>query len=168
MDFHHESPDTRWDRVFCIGGAAAAAAVLGWLIWRVKASPDHVHTLEFIALALLAGLALYFAWLIYALSTVRYVVQDNRLLLQQAWSRLEVPLTAGTHLYRWRYRWTWDGGAQRDLGVEILHLFPPFWMWRENEIWVLHAAGKAVAFRPSPRLLADLKARVRHAGALAG
>jgi|GEM_PF-3407047 len=168
MEPYSEVPDTRWDRVFCIAGAAASLAGMGWLAWRVMGDLEQVRTVEFIVMALLVGLFCYFMWLVLALSTVRYTLQGDRLVLQQAWSRLEVPLSPDVHLYRWRQRWSWDGGAQRDLNVESLRLFPPFWLWREEEMWVLQVHGVATAIRPGPRLLSEIKARVRQAGGLAG
>ncbi|MDF2627349.1 MAG: hypothetical protein K0R39_1180 [Symbiobacteriaceae bacterium] len=170
MQTYQEAPDIRWDRVFAIIVIVGSLGGIGWLVWRVAASRSQgaSHPVEFMALALLMGLLFYFAWLVLALSTVRYVLHDDRLVLRQVRQRAEVPLTGETHLYRWRQRWTWEGAVQRDLKVDALHLFPPFWLWREAEIWVLHCGGHAYAFRPSPQLLRQIKARVRHTGAQAG
>ncbi|HWI61236.1 MAG TPA: hypothetical protein VNT75_05350 [Symbiobacteriaceae bacterium] len=168
MEMYQETPDIRWDRVFCMIGMGGAAVAMGWLAWRVISEPNQSHALEFVAAALLLGLFLYFGWLIWALSTVRYTLTPGRLLLRQAWSRVEMPLSPETHLYRWRHRWSWDGGVQRDLSVETVRLFPPFWLWQEDEIWVLASGQQAVAFRPSGHLLAQVKAQVRNTTGMAG
>lgn len=168
MEIYQEAPETRWDRVFAIIVMVGSLAGIGWLIWRVAHTPGRSHPVEFMASGLLLGLLLYFAWLVQALSTVTYALHGDLLLLRQGTARAEVPLTREAHLYRWRQRWSWDGAVQRDLQVESLRLFPPFWLWRESEIWVLHAKGRAYAFRPSHRLLGEIKARVRHSGAQAG
>ncbi|HYF80481.1 MAG TPA: hypothetical protein VD973_25510 [Symbiobacteriaceae bacterium] len=168
MEMYQEAPETRWDRVFAIIVMAGSLAGIGWLIWRVTQAPGRSHPVEFMAAGLLIGLLLYFVWLVQALNTVKYTLHGDVLLLSQGRMRAEVPLTRETHLYRWRQRWSWEGAVQRDLNVDAFRLFPPFWLWRESEIWVLHTGGRAYAFRPSPRLLGEIKARVRHTGAQAG
>lgn len=168
MENYQEAPDTRWDRVFCIGGMAASWAGAGWLAWRILGELEKKHTVEFVSICLLLGLGLYLGFLIWPLSTVRYTLKGDRLILRQALSRREIPLTPETHLHRWRWRWSWDGGAQRDLRVESIQLFPPFWLGRSDEMWVLLCDGKATAIRPTPRLLGEIKARVRQTGAMAG
>lgn len=166
---YQEAPEIRWDRVCCVGVMAGALGLLGWMTWRIAGDMDAPsHALEFVAAALALGLLLYFAWLTWALTTVRYILHGDRLVLRQALSLAEIPLTPETHLYRWRHRWVWDGALQRDLNVAAVRLFPPFWVWREEAIWVLAGRDQAVAFRPSPRLLAELKSRVRHTTTLAG
>lgn len=168
MEMYQEAPETRWDRVFAIIVMLGSLAGIGWLVWRVTQTTERSHPVEFMAAGLLLGLLAYFGWLVHALSTVRYILHDDILLLVQGKAKAEVPLTRETHLYRWRQRWSWEGAVQRDLNVDAIRLCPPFWLWRESEIWVLHSGGRAFAFRPSPRLLGEIKARVRHPGAQAG
>jgi len=166
MEMYQEAPETRWDRVFAIIVMAGSLAGIGWLIWRVTQAPGRSHPVEFMAAGLLIGLLLYLVWQGQALKTQQRTPPAR--VTPQGRMRAEVPLTRETHLYRWRQRWSWEGAVQRDLNVDAFRLFPPFWLWRESEIWVLHTGGRAYAFRPSPRLLGEIKARVRHTGVQAG
>lgn len=165
MHGHQEVPDTRLDRYLIV--AAWIAIFLGGdrLVLRIFSDLERLHTGEFIGLALLSALALYLIALFLSLATVRYAVTDDgSLVLRQGLRRAVIDLTSGIHLHRWRSRWAWSGGATRDLGVEEIDRFPPVWLLRQGGVWVVTGQtpggrDRAIALRPSPRLLALLKER---------
>lgn len=163
-----EAPNTWAERSFCMAAAAGALAGMVWLSIRIAGALDRNHTPEFVAMALLIGLLLYLGWVLLALWTVRYSLAGGKLLLEQGPVKTEIPLGRQAHLHRWRSRWMWEGGAQKDLGVSAVAFFPPLWLLRGKEIWVLQHGEKAVAFRPSAKLLAAIKQRVREPGARTG
>lgn len=166
MHGHREAPDTRLERYLII--ALLIAIFLGGdrLVLLIFADLERVHTAEFVGLALLAGLALYLLSLLLSLVTVRYTVTDDRqLVVRQGLRRVVIELSGDVHLHRWRSRWGWSGGATRDLGVEEIDLFPPLWLFRGGRAWVVigntpKGRRRAVALRPSPRLLTLLKEHV--------
>jgi hypothetical protein len=163
-----ETPATHIERGVCIGVIIIATAGMVWLGVRTAGDLDRNHTPEFLGLALLAGLLLYLGWLLWALWTVHYELDGDRLRLRQGPFHAEVALDQGTHLHRWRGRWMWEGGAQRDLSVTAIALFPPFWLGRSSDTWVVQRSDKAIAIRPSAELLSEIKSRVRQAGSVAG
>ncbi|HLN63196.1 MAG TPA: hypothetical protein VK464_16795 [Symbiobacteriaceae bacterium] len=173
MHDHCERPNTRLERYITIGVLPLAAGAAGWLVRAIAGTPSQPHPREFLGIALLAGLLLYTAWLLWALSTVRYRLEDDQLVLTQAWSRVALPLDRVEHLYRWRRRWSWAGHAQRDLQVDEVDLFPTLWVGRSEATWVVlgddwKGKRRAVAMRPSAALLAFLRERVRHETERAG
>lgn len=172
METYTETPRTGPVRVLCVltvGGAVAAGL---WLWQRISADLVSPHPAEFVGLSLLAGTILYVFWLLLVLSTVQYRLESGHLVLRQGLSRAVIPLDTSAHLHRWRWRWAWSGSAERDLGVEDIALFPPFWVGSNAGTYVLSwkdAKGRprAAALRPSPELLARLKAKLRQFEGLA-
>lgn len=166
MHGHREAPDTRLERYLII--ALLIAILLGGdrLVLLIYSDLERVHTVEFIGLALLAGLGLYLVGLFLSLATVRYTLTDDgQLVVRQGLRRVVIELSGEVYLHRWRSRWRWSGGAVRDLAVEEIDLFPPLWLFREGGAWVVigktpKGSRRAVALRPSPRLLALLKEHV--------
>lgn len=162
MHGHQERPNTRLER-YLIGVLWIAILLVGdQLVLRIYSELDRTHTVEFVSLALLAALALYLAVLFISLATVRYRIADGRLWLRQGLRRVEFDLTGEFHLHRWRSRWAWSGGVVRELGVEAIDHYPPLWLFRPGGVWVVvgttpAGARRAVALRPSPRLLALLR-----------
>lgn len=166
MDAYVETPYTYPVRLLCMAGVAGAAGGSLWLWERIQGDLEHPHPVEFMILAALAWLALYLLWQLLVLSTVRYRLEHDRLILRQGVSRLVIPLDGRVRLHRWRWGWAWSGGSQRDLGVEELALFPPLWIDRTSSTWVVAFPGanggpRAVAFQPTPELLSRLKAKLR-------
>lgn len=162
---HQEAPDTRLERYLLIALSIGALLAGDRLVARIWADLDRPHTPEFIGLALLLALALYCGNLCLSLATVRYAIDGDQLVLRQGLRRVVIDLASPLHLHRWRSRWAWSGGAVRDLGVEEIDLFPPLSLFRHATLWVVagrtpQGAYRAVALRPSPRLLALLKERV--------
>lgn len=162
---NRESPDSRLERcliiVLWIGILLTGDRLVAW-IWS---DLDRRHTGEFMALALLLGLALYLGVAFINLVTLRYTYGEGRLEARQGFRRVTIDMGGPLHLHRWRYRWAWSGGATRDLGVEEIDLVPPLGFLRWSSVWVLvghtpQGAHRAVALRPSPRLLALLKEEV--------
>ncbi len=174
MDGHRETPDTRLEQYLLIAIGLGILFAGDLLVLRIKADPAHTHPAEFLLLALLAALLLYLAWLFLGMQTVRYHLDGGHLHLHQLLRRpLVLRLDAPLGLHRWRYRWGWSGGAEKDLGVEEIDHFPPLWAFGSSKVWVLvgQTAGgdrHAVALRPSPRLLALLKETVAERRAMHG
>lgn len=166
IDGQQESPETRLERYLIVASWIGILLVGDQLVLRIWSNLDTPHTGEFVGLALLLALALYLVVLFWQLSTVRYTFEGGRLEARQGLRRVTIDLTAGPfHLHRWRARWAWSGGAERDLGVEAIDHFPPMATFRQSGLWVLsgqtpQGAHRAVALRPSPRLLALLKEQV--------
>lgn len=170
MQDFREFPGTRIHGSVAIGLGVAALTGMGWVGWRVDWNADGSHTYAFIGLAALLGLAFYCAWLAWALYTVQYELTEGRLTLRQSWSHREVDLADGVRLHRWRSRWAWSGGVQKDLGVAEVELFPPAWPGRQAWVLVFPAGAggsRAVAFCPSPELLARIKEWMRDTHGLA-
>lgn len=174
MHDHMEAPNTRLERYITMLLLPLAGAAGAWLVRTVlAAAPGQPHPREFLALGLLLGLVFYLAWLLWALSTVRYALQEDRLVVSQGWRRVSIPLEGILHLYRWRRRWSWAGHAQRDLRVDEVDLFPTLWLGRSEATWVVHGHDldgrlRAVAMRPSAALLAYLRELSRHDSERAG
>ncbi|MFZ5827946.1 MAG: hypothetical protein ACOY94_26880 [Bacillota bacterium] len=166
MHGHREAPDTRLERYLLIALLIAILLGADRLVLLIYSDLERVHTAEFIGLALLAALALYLLLLLLSLATVRYTLTDDgQLVLRQGLRRVVIELSGEVHLHRWRSRWGWSGGATRDLGVDEIDLFPPLWLFRGAGAWVVigrtpKGARRAVALRPSPRLLSLLKEHV--------
>jgi len=174
MNHSTETPNTLAERLICVAALAGALAIAAWLTPPLLTDLDGQHTVRFVALALLLGLSAYLLWLLLALSTVRYTLTSDWLLLRQGlFGRAEIPLGPETHLHRWRWRWGWSGNAERDLGVEDIALFPAGPLLRGRATWVAlyrrpDGQSRAAAFRPSPALLEAVRARVRESGPAAG
>lgn len=174
MNQHTEAPNTLAERLLCAAAMAGALATAAWLVPPLLTDLDGNHTVRFVALAMLLGLSLYLLWLLLALSTVRYTLTPDRLLLRQGLlGRAEIPLGPETHIHRWRRRWGWSGNAERDLGVEEIALFPAGPVLRGQSTWVAlyrrpDGQLRAAAFRPSATLLEGVRARVKESESAAG
>ncbi|HYG56993.1 MAG TPA: hypothetical protein VD902_02850 [Symbiobacteriaceae bacterium] len=174
MNHHTEAPRTGLERLLCVAGIAAALGTGAWLTGPLFTDLDGRHTVRFVALSFLLALTLYLIWVLAALLTVRYTLDGDVLVLRQGlWGRAEIPLGPDTHLYRWRRRWAWSGGADSDLGVEAIALFPPGPVLNGQAVWVARFRGpkgknRAVGFRPSAVLLAEIRTRMAEHDALAG
>ena len=166
-----ESPGTRIERLICVIGIILSGGGIVWPVLRMRADFRQQHAGEFILLAGAIGLALYLGYLLWVLTTVQYTLTDAGLQLRQAWHTRQIHLGSEVHLHRWRARWAWSGIAQKELGVAEIELYPPLWL--SHSAWVLLCRGEegsllAVAFCPSPALLAEVKALVRESKGLAG
>ncbi|MFZ5814709.1 MAG: hypothetical protein ACOY93_05350 [Bacillota bacterium] len=162
MHRHQEVPDTRLERYLIILLLIGMLLVGDRLVARILSDLDRPHTVEFLALAFLAVLALYLLILFLHLLTARYTLTEGQLICRHGWTRVALDLHGGLHLHRWRSRWAWSGGASRDLGVEELNIIPALGLLRQGSLWVVvgeepGGVYRAVALRPSPRLLALLK-----------
>lgn len=163
MDIHQEAPETRWERSLILVVALAILLAGDRLVARIFTDLKRPPTVEFVGLALLLGLAIYLGILFYHLLTVRYGIDEEALWLRRGMSQVRIDLREGIHLHRWRDRWGWSGETERDLGVEAIDLFPSLLLFRRGTVWVVASRGegpvRAVALRPSPRLLALLRER---------
>lgn len=162
MQIHREVPETRLERMACLGGVLAALGASGWALLQIRGSAQPVHVWIFLALSGMVSLSIYLAWLLYGLSTTRYEVDGRRLRLILGPRQVEVVAGQMLQLCRWRSRWMWTGGVQTELGVEEVDLFPPFWLGAAPSTWVVvfqsdDGDRRAVTIRPSPELLATLK-----------
>jgi len=161
---HREMPETVPERVAVVLVWCAIMLGVDWLVDRIRGYPNLPHALEFIGLVLLAALAVYLIFLFVNLSSVSYTLADDTLCLEQGLSQIVIDLNSPFHLYRWRSRWGWSGGAARDLPVdEIIHV-PPLGTLRRAAVWVVLGTTRtgvpcAVALRPSGELLALLRQR---------
>jgi len=174
MDGHQERPDTRLELYLLISMALGIFFAGDWLILRIARGEGRAYPAEFLLLAIMAALLLYLIWLIVGLATVSYAVSEGQLRLSH---RLRPPVALDLEgplaLHRWRGRWGWSGGSERDLGVEEVDHFPPLWLFGSGSVWVVvgrtaQGERRAVALRPSPLLLVLLKRRVEERRALSG
>lgn len=166
MVVHQEVPETRWERSLIIFSWFAILLAADLLVGRIKTDLKRPPTVEFVGLALLLGLAIYLAYLFYQVLTLSYVIDEEALWLRWGRGQVRIDLSQGIHLHRWRERWGWSGGSERDLGVEAIAFFPSLLLFRRATVWVVASRGegpaRAVALRPSPRLLALLRERSIH------
>lgn len=169
MRHHQERPETRLERYVAIAGIVVSLVAGDRLILSVVRGPDLIHTWRFMGLGLILALVVYLGWLLWALSTVRYIMAAERFVLGQGRRTIVIDLGRGAQLYRWRVRWGWNGAAQRDLDVEEVAMMPPFWLWQGPAVYVLRYSDeqgeqRAVALRPSPQLLSLLREHLRIGG----
>lgn len=170
-----EQPKTLIDQAASLVVLAGALVMVVWLATTIHLGDDRNHTPAFVGIASLAVLAVYMAWLVWTMRSLRYMLVGDELSFSQGWQHLNIALSPdrSPHLYRWRSRWLWSGGVQRDLGVTEVAVFPPVWFWKPSATWVLvyvdpkSGEKHAVAFRPTARLLNEIKAWVREAQATA-
>lgn len=158
---YQERPETRAER--CLVGALLLAVCLtgGWLIARIRAAPGAARPLEFTGLFLLLGLAVYLGFLAYALLTIRYELGQRQFRVAQGRRAVEFDLGHPIRLQRWLRRWDGSGSAVGELEVPDVEWYPPVVLAR-TACWVVIGRGpdglrRAVAIRPSPRLLALLR-----------
>lgn len=157
---HQERPDTRVERYLVGGLLAAALAGIGWLIARLRGAAAGPHPLEFVGLVLLLVLVAYLCLLGHELLTVCYLLGEQELRVCQGRRMAIIDLTRPMRLYRWLNRWNGEA-APRELGGLVVEWYPPLAVVRTG-IWVVEGedpAGqrRALALRPSPRLLALLR-----------
>lgn len=159
---YQESPNSRLERYLIIALSIGILLTGDQLVARIWSEPDRPQTGAWIGLALLLGAAIYLALLFNSLIRLRYTLAEGRLVVRQGWRRVVIDLEQPVQLHRWRYRWAWSGGAALDLGVVEIDLVPPLGLFRQGGIWVVagqtpEGVHRAVALRPSPRLLSLLK-----------
>lgn len=159
---HSEQPETRLERGLVVALCAGALTLGGLLIWLIVSRPGRPHPAEFIGVLLLAALAGYLGLLYHALMTVRYVLGEQQFTCRQGRRQITLDLTRPIQLQRWLNRWGGSDRAARALGVEAVDHYPPLSLMRAGAVWVvsgwdLKGEFRAVAVRPSPRLLALLR-----------
>lgn len=159
---HAEQPETRQERYLVIALAAGDLLLGGLLVWLIVGSADRAHPVEFVGLILLLAFGAYLGLLFRELTTVRYELGEQRFGCAQGFRQITLDLTRPTHLQRWLNRWGGSERAARELGVEAVDHFPPLSLFHRGAVWVVtgwDTAGtfRAVALRPSPRLLALLR-----------
>lgn len=169
MRHYQERPANRLEKYAAIAGIALSLVAGDRLVLAVVREPDMVHTWRIMGLGLILALVLYLGWLLWALSTVRYILTEDRLVLRQCHRTTVINLNKAGQLHRWRARWVWSGTAQQELGVEEVAMMPPVWLWRGPAAHVLRyrdeqGEQRAVALRPSPQLLSRLRERLRTGG----
>jgi hypothetical protein len=161
VDQHHERPETRLER-YLIGALFGVVLLSGaLLVGRIRRAPEEPHPAEFVGLLLLLACTAYLGLLCYELLTVHYVLGEQQFLAAQGFRRLTFDLARPIRLQRWLNRWNGDGAVTRELNVEAVEWYPPFALVRTGGWvvtgWDLNGRYRAVAFRPSPRLLALLR-----------
>lgn len=162
VDGHYqEQPETRVERYLVGALLLAVFLTAGWLVARIRATPGAAHPLEFTGLFLLLALAAYLGLLAYELLTVHYVLGEQQLRVAQGRRMVVFDLLQPIRLHRWLHRWEGSGSAAADLGVPEVEWYPPLALVRTG-FWVVMGCDqtgrpRAVALRPSPRLLALLR-----------
>ena len=156
-----ERPQTRLEQ-YVIGTLLLAVFVAaGWLVVRIRATPGAAHPLEFTGLFLLLALAAYLGLVTHELLTVRYVLVGHQFTVAQGRRTVNLDLRRPIRLHRWLRRWDGNGSAAAELEVADVEWFPPVVLAR-TACWVVVGRApdgrlRAVALRPSPRLLALLR-----------
>ncbi|MBP2017105.1 hypothetical protein J2Z79_000479 [Symbiobacterium terraclitae] len=157
---HRERPDTRLELYLVAGLLLAACAGAGWLVARIAGAAGAPRPLEFAGLLFLLVLAAYLCLMAYELRTVCYLLEEQELRVAQGRRAVTIDLSRPIRLHRWLNRWNGEA-APRDLGGVAVEWYPPLALVRTGT-WVVlgqDASGqrRALALRPSPRLLALLR-----------
>lgn len=157
---HRERPDTRIELYLVAGLLLAACAGVAWLAARIYGAAGAPRPLEFAGLLFLLVLAVYLCLLAYELRTVCYLLGEQELRVSQGRRAVTIDLSRPIRLHRWLNRWNGDA-APRELGGVAVEWCPPLALERTGT-WVVlgddtGGRRRALALRPSPRLLALLR-----------
>ena len=157
---HRERPDTRIELYLVVGLLVAAFAGAGWLVARIRTAAGAPRPLEFAGLLLLLVLGVYLCLLAYELRTVCYLLGEQELRVAQGRRSVTIDLSRPMRLHRWLNRWNGEA-APRELGGAAVEWYPPVAVVRTGT-WVvvgqdMEGRRRALALRPSPRLLALLR-----------
>lgn len=159
---HQERPELQQDRAVVLFALGAAAAGAIWLLVRILGDREVVHAWETLTLILLLSAATGLAWVLRLYRSAEYLLMDDALRLCQFRRETRLPLAKMQSLYRWRQRWNWSGNAEKDLGVELVTLYPPVWWVKKKDLWVIvyeteDGRLEGACIRPSQKLLSFLK-----------
>lgn len=157
-----EQPRSGLEFLICSLSGVGLGGLSLWLVRGAVQNPTSYQGHEMIGAVCLLALAAYFGYLSWCLHTCRYSLAGSKLTLRQGLTTREVDLTHSPNMHRWKPQWMWSRSLQGDLGLTEVDLFPPISFFREHSTWVLvytdeDGEARGVAFRPSPRLIHQIR-----------